>query len=55
MIYAWDQQLNCLTLVQGRVPDNLETFRAGMNASLDAQRDLLQTFAEREGIAKDSR
>jgi hypothetical protein len=51
MIYAWDQQLNCLTLVQGRVPDNLETFRAGMNASLDAQRDLLQTFAEREGIA----
>lgn len=51
MTYAWDQQLECLTLIQGRMPDDLETFRAGMNASLNAQRDLLQTFAETQGIA----
>jgi hypothetical protein len=51
MTYAWDQRFECLTLIQGRTPDDLETFRAGMNASLNAQRDLLQTFAETQDIA----
>lgn len=50
MNYIWDQRLGCLTLVRGRTPDHLEVFRQSMDSSLNAQRQLLQAFAEAQGI-----
>ncbi len=50
MSYRWDQRLGCLTLVRGRTPDDLGTFRSNMDATLTAQRDLLRDLAASHGI-----
>jgi hypothetical protein len=46
MTYAWHQRFGCLTLTRGRTPGDLEDFRASMDDSLTAQRDLLRDFTE---------
>jgi hypothetical protein len=51
MIYAWEKRLGCLILERGRVPDDVKLFRERMDASLNAQRDLLQAFAAIHEIA----
>ncbi len=45
MVYGWQQQWQCLTLVRGRAPADLEVFRSQMDAAMNAQRDLLQSYA----------
>ena len=50
MIYAWGQRLDCWALARGRVPDDLETFRASLDTTFTAQRDLLRDFASTHTI-----
>ncbi|MCK5635175.1 MAG: hypothetical protein KAI06_08805 [Anaerolineales bacterium] len=50
MIYQWNSSLGCLLIQRGRMMEDLNTFREGLDRTIDIQREIVGSFAAENGI-----